>query len=164
MKKIVDELIGTNFTMSFFNPAKNNKLNTFKNMSKVTTCNHYAHSYSRFIFKNPYFFHRNVQYVRNLFLISPGTIINIFGWSRRNSKIAPPKSALLHKLEKDVELVTKYFKDSAYLADGMTTVCTVKSLKSTYSEFSVRLLNTLCQMEVNQKEMMLFLTFMRTIQ
>ena len=34
MKKIVDELIGTNFTMSFFNPAKNNKLNTFKNMSK----------------------------------------------------------------------------------------------------------------------------------
>ena len=56
MKKIVDERIGTNFKMSFFNPAKNNKLNTFKNMSKVTTCNHYAHSYIWFIFKNPYYF------------------------------------------------------------------------------------------------------------
>ena len=114
--------------------------------------------------KSLFFFHRNVQYIWNLFLVSPGTIINIFGWSRRNSKKAPLKSALLHKLEKYVELVTESFKDSAYLADGMTTVCTVKSLKSTYSEFSVRLLNTLCQMEVNQKEMMLFLTFMRTIQ
>ena len=114
--------------------------------------------------KSLFFFHRNVQYIWNLFLVSPGTIINIFGWSRPNSKTAPPKSALLHKLEKYVELVTESFKDSAYLADGMTTVCTVKSLKSTYSKFSVRLLNTLYQMEVNQKEMMLFLTFMRTIQ
>ena len=43
MKKLVGEHIGTNFTMLFFAPAK--ILNTFKNMSKVTTCNHYAHSY-----------------------------------------------------------------------------------------------------------------------
>ena len=46
MKKFVDKSIGTNSTMSFFDPAKKNKLNTFKKMSKVTTCNHYAHSYS----------------------------------------------------------------------------------------------------------------------
>ena len=38
MKKFVDERIGTNFTMWFFDPVKKNKLNTFKNMNKVTTC------------------------------------------------------------------------------------------------------------------------------
>ena len=40
----------------------------------------------------------------------------------------------------------------------------VKPLKSTYCEFTVRLLNMLYQMEVHQKELMLFLTFMKTIQ
>ena len=54
MKKFVGKHIGTNFTMLLFAPAK--ILNTFKNMSKVTTCNHYAHSYIWFIFKNPYYF------------------------------------------------------------------------------------------------------------
>ena len=54
MKKFVGKHIGTNFTMLFFAPAK--ILNTFKNMSKVITCNHYAHSYIWFIFKNPYYF------------------------------------------------------------------------------------------------------------
>ena len=55
-------------------------------------------------------------------------------------------------------------KDSAYVADGMATMCEVKSLKSTYSEFAVHFLNMLYQMEVDQKELILFLTFMETIQ
>ena len=60
--------------------------------------------------------------------------------------------------------MTEYLKYSAYAADGMATVREVKPLKSTYSEFAVRLLNMLHQMEVDQKELMLFLTFMKTIQ
>ena len=46
MKKFIDERIGANSTMSFFDPEKNNKLNTLKNISKITTCNHYTHSFS----------------------------------------------------------------------------------------------------------------------
>ena len=46
MKKFAEERIGTDFTMSIFDSAKKNKLNTFENMSKVTTCNYYAHRYS----------------------------------------------------------------------------------------------------------------------
>ena len=38
MKKFVDEFIGTNSTMSLFDPLKKNKLSTFKNMNKVKTC------------------------------------------------------------------------------------------------------------------------------
>ena len=44
MKKFVDDRIGTNSKTSFFNPLKMNKLNTFKSMSNVTTCNHYVDS------------------------------------------------------------------------------------------------------------------------
>ena len=51
-----------------------------------------------------------------------------------------PKSVLLHKLEKDVEAVTEYPSDSVYIVDGMAAVRQVKPLKSTYSEFAVRLL------------------------
>ena len=43
----------------------------------------------------------------------------------------------------------------------MATVREVKPLKSTCSEFAVRLLNVLYQTEVNQKELMLF---MKTIE
>ena len=39
-----------------------------------------------------------------------------------------------------------------------------KPINSTYSEFAVRLLNMLYQMEDDQKELMLFLTFMKRIQ
>ena len=46
MKKFVADCIGTNSTMSFFDPAKTNNLNTFKNTSKVKTCNNYGHSYN----------------------------------------------------------------------------------------------------------------------
>ena len=46
MKKFIDEHIGANSTMSFFDPEKNNKLNTLKNISKITTCNHYTHYFS----------------------------------------------------------------------------------------------------------------------
>ena len=49
-------------------------------------------------------------------------------------------SVLLHKLEKDVEPVTEYLNDSAYGADRVVAVREVKPLKSTYSEFAVRLL------------------------
>ena len=72
--------------------------------------------------------------------------------------------SFLHKLDKDVEFVTEYLKYSAYVADGMATMHEVKPLKSTYSEFAVRLLNVLYRMEVDQKELMLLLTFMKTIQ
>ena len=44
MKKFVDDRIGTNSKTSFFDPLKMNKLNTFKSMSNVTTCNHYVDS------------------------------------------------------------------------------------------------------------------------
>ena len=44
MKKFVDDRNGTNSKTSFFNPLKMNKLNTFKSMSNVTTCNHYVDS------------------------------------------------------------------------------------------------------------------------
>ena len=44
MKKFVDDRVGTNSKTSFFNPLKMNKLNTFKSMSNVTTCNHYVDS------------------------------------------------------------------------------------------------------------------------
>ena len=84
-----------------------------------------------------------------------GTIINIFGRSIRNSQKNPPKSVLLHKLEKDVEIVTETLKDSISVADGMATVRELKHLKSTYSKLAVRELNMLCQMEVDQKELML---------
>ena len=60
--------------------------------------------------------------------------------------------------------MTEYLKGSAYVVDGMATVREVKSLKSTYSEFAMRLLNMFFQMEVDQKELMLFFTFMKTIQ
>ena len=56
MKKFVGERIGTNSTMWLFIPAKKNKLNTFKNISKVTKWYHHANSYWWFIFKNPYYF------------------------------------------------------------------------------------------------------------
>ena len=46
MKEFVGERIATNSIMWFFIPAKKNKLNTFKNISKVTKCNHHAKSYS----------------------------------------------------------------------------------------------------------------------
>ena len=46
MKKFVADHIGTNSTMSFFDPAKKNKLNTFKNASKVTTCKDYGHRFN----------------------------------------------------------------------------------------------------------------------
>ena len=46
MKKFVDERIDTNYKMSFFDPLKMNKLNTFMDISKVTACNYYADSYS----------------------------------------------------------------------------------------------------------------------
>ena len=72
--------------------------------------------------------------------------------------------SFLHKLDKDVEFVTEYLKYSAYVADGMATMREVKPLKSTYSEFAVRLLNVLYQMGVDQKELMLLLIFMKTIQ
>ena len=45
----------------------------------------------------------------------------------------PPKSVLLHKLEKDVEPVIKYLSYSAYAADEMAAVCKVKPLKSASS-------------------------------
>ena len=60
--------------------------------------------------------------------------------------------------------MTEYLKCSAYVADGMATVREVKPLKSPYSEFAVCLLNMLYQMEVDQKELMLLLTFMKTVQ
>ena len=60
--------------------------------------------------------------------------------------------------------MTEYLKGSAYVVDGMATVREVKSLKSTYSEFAMRLLNMFFQIEVDQKELMLFFTFMKTIQ
>ena len=60
--------------------------------------------------------------------------------------------------------MTEYLKDSAYVVDGMATVREVKPLKSTYSEFAMRLLNMFFQMEVDQKEQMLFFTFMKIIQ
>ena len=44
MKKVVDDRNGTNSKTSLFNPLKMNKLNTFKSMSNVTTCNHYVDS------------------------------------------------------------------------------------------------------------------------
>ena len=37
-------------------------------------------------------------------------------------KKTPPKSVLLHKLEKDVEPVTEYLKYNVYVADRMATV------------------------------------------
>ena len=46
----------------------------------------------------------------------------------------------------------------------MAATFKVKPLKSIFSEFAVRLLNMLYQMEVDQKELMLFLAFMKTIQ
>ena len=65
---------------------------------------------------------------------------------------------------KDVEHGTEYLKDSVCAADGKAAVHKVKPLKSTFNEFAALLLNMLYQMEVNQKEMMLCLTFMKTIQ
>ena len=38
MNTFVHERISINSTMSFFDPIKKNKLNTFKSMNKVTTC------------------------------------------------------------------------------------------------------------------------------
>ena len=144
----------------FLVPQKS-KLNTFKNMNKVTACNHYGHSYSWFIFKNSILFRRIVQQIWNLISITPGSIINVFDWSRWNSKKTSVKSGLPHKLEKHVELRTEYLRDSVYEADEMATVREVKPLKSTCSEFAVRLLNVLCQTEVNQKELM---SSMKTIE
>ena len=61
-----------------------------------------------------------------------------------------------------VEHRTKYLKDSVYAAGGIATVWKVKPLTSTFSEFAVRLLNVLYRMEVDQKELMLFLTLFLT--
>ena len=56
-------------------------------------------------------------------------------------KRTPPKSVLLHKLEKDVEPVTKYLNNSVYAADGMeVSFRKFKPLKSTYGAFAVSLL------------------------
>ena len=54
--------------------------------------------------------------------------------------IKTPKSVLLHKFEKNLEPVTEYPRDSVYVVDGMAALQQVKRLKSTYSEFAVRLL------------------------
>ena len=51
-----------------------------------------------------------------------------------------PKSVLLHKLEKYAEPVTEYSSNSVCVVDGMATEHQVKTLKSIYSEFAVRLL------------------------
>ena len=65
----------------------------------------------------------------------------------------PHKSQFFYK---DVEHRTEYLKDSVYAAGGIAAVCKVKSLISTFSEFAVRLLNVLYQMEVDQKGLCCF--------
>ena len=75
-----------------------------------------------------------------------------------------PKSVLLHKLEKDVEPVTDYPRDSVYVLDGMAAVRQVKPLNSTYSEFAIRLLKYVLSNGSQSKRIDVVLTFMKTIQ
>ena len=109
-------------------------------------------------FQKSQLFGKNVQQFWKLFSIPPGTIINVFSWRRWNSK-KPHKSQFFYK---DVEHKAEYLKDSVYAAGGMAAVYKFKPLTSTFSEFAVRLLNALYQMEVDQKELMLFLTLFLT--
>ena len=116
MKKFVHGRIGTNSTMSSFDPVKKNKLNTIKNMSKVTPRNHYAHSSSWFIFKNRYSQKCSTD-LKSLFSYPLAPLSMSLTETDEILKKSTKVGVLLHKLEKDVEPVTEYLNDSAYGAD-----------------------------------------------
>ena len=71
----------------------------------------------------------------------------------------PHKSQFFYK---DVEHKTEYLKYSVYADGGTAAVYKFKPSTSTFSEFAVRLLNVPYQMEVDQKELMLYLTLFLT--
>ena len=76
--------------------------------------------------------------------------------------IKTPKSVLLHKFEKNVEPVTEYPRGSVYVVYGMAALHQVKRLKSTYSQFSVRLLKYVLSNGSRSKK--INNTFMKKIQ
>ena len=144
MNKFVDERISINSTMSFFDPIKKSKLNTFKSMNKVTTCKTKSATISLTATADLFSKIAIISQKRSIDLKSlfsyplgplPMSLAEVDGTLKKT-----PKSVLLHKLEKDVEPVTEYPSDSVYIVDGMAAVRQVKPLKSTYSEFAVRLL------------------------
>ena len=144
MNKFVHERISINSTMSFFDPIKKNKLNTFKSMNKVTTCKTKNTTISLTTTADLFSEIAIISQKRSIDLKSlfsyplgplPMSLAEADGTLKKT-----PKSVLLHKLEKDVEAVTEYPSDSVYIVDGMAAVRQVKPLKSTYSEFAVRLL------------------------
>ena len=83
-KKFVDKRTGTNFPMSFFDLVKKNKLNTFKNMNKVTTC---KTKYATMTLSATADLFLKIAETFNRFKISfqlpTGTIANVFGCCRR---------------------------------------------------------------------------------
>ena len=90
MNKFADKRVGTNSTMPFFHPVKRNKLNTFKNMNKVTTCKTknatITLTATTDLVSKRYYFPETFNRFKISFQLPPGTIATVFGRSRWNTK------------------------------------------------------------------------------
>ena len=141
-KKFVDKRTGTNSPMSFFDLVKKNKLNTFKNMNKVTTCKTKnatmtLSATADLFLKIAIISQKRSIDLKSLFSYPLGPLPMFLAVAE--GRLKKVKSLLLHILEKDVTPVTEYSSNSVYVIDEMAAVRQGKPLNSIYSKFAVLL-------------------------
>ena len=144
MVQFIKERLAVGSSKSIFDQIKKSKLGTFKSINKIKVCKTKNKTMSltstRDLFsKIAIISQKRSVYLKTLFNypleVLPLSLSEADGTLKKT-----PKSALLHKLEQDVEPVSDLPIGCAILMDGMALVRQIKTTKMTYSQFATVLL------------------------
>ena len=144
MVQFIKERLAVGSSKSIFDPIKKSKLGTFKSINKIKVCKTknkiLSLTSTRDLFsKIAIISQKRSVYLKTLFNypleVLPLSLSEADGTLKKT-----PKSALLHKLEQDVEPVSDLPIGCAILMDGMALVRQIKTTKMTHSQFATVLL------------------------
>ena len=144
MVQFIKERLAVGSSKSIFDQIKKSKLGTFKSINKIKVCKTKNKIMSLTSTRDLF---SKIEIISQKRSVDLKTLFNYplealpLSLSEADGTLKKtPKSALLHKLEQDVEPVSDLPIGCAILMDGMALVRQIKTTKMTYSQFATVLL------------------------
>ena len=144
MVQFIKERLAVGSSKSIFDQIKKSKLGTFKSINKIKVCKTKNKIMSLTSTRDLF---SKIEIISQKRSVDLKTLFNYplealpLSLSEADGTLKKtPKSALLHKLEQDVEPISDLPIGSAILMDGMALVRQIKTTKVTYSQFVTVLL------------------------
>ena len=144
MVQFINERLAVGSSKSIFDPIKKSDLGTFKSINKIKVCKTKNKIMSLTSTRDLF---SKIEIISQKRSVDLKTLFNYplealpLSLSEADGTLKKsPKSALLHKLEQDVEPVSDLPIGCAILMDGMAHVQQIKTTKMTYSQFATVLL------------------------